>query len=475
MDVIKEKKIENYPEAFSLKLTEIIVEQMKNKICQILLEDGTKGTGFFCKIPFPDNNNKLSVLITNNHVINKFGNEISIIYKDGKLKKIELNDRKKYTNEEYDITIIEIKEKDNIKEYLEIDENIMNEGYNIIYIKQSIYLLQYLNEEKLVSYGIIKSSDLTKEYNFLHLCYTENGSSGGPILNKENKVIGIHKEGHKLNNYNKGLFINQPIKEFFCLNEINKENNLKLEEKLDLSNKNIKNIYIEILENNQLQELYLNNNQISDIKLLEKVKFENLEELDLNNNKISDIEILEKVKFYNLKTLNLSNNQISDIEIFDKVKFKNLEQLGLENNKISKIEVLEKVNFENLQGLYLNNNQISDINVLEKVKFENLEELGLRNNQISDINVLENVKFKNLQGLSISNNQISDIEVLEKVKFENLEKLYLNNNQISDIKVFEKVKFKNLQVLRLNHNQINKNKFSSLIKVLKNTIENFKC
>ena len=321
MDVIKEKKIEDYPEAFSLKSTEIIVEQMKNKICQILIKDGTKGTGFFCKIPFPDNNNKLSVLITNNHVINKIENEISIIYKDNELKKIELNDRKKYTNEEYDITIIEIKEnRDNIKDYFEIDENIMNEGYNIKYIKQSIYLLQYLKEERLVSYGIIK--ELNGEYNFKHLCHTENGSSGGPILNKENKVIGIHKEGHKINNYNIGLFINKPIKEFICINEINKRYNLKIENntKIDLNNKNIKNIDIKILENIQIKGLYLGNNQISDIKVLEKVKFENLEKLGLGNNQISDIKVLEKVKFENLQELYLDNNQIDIIKYSSLIK-----------------------------------------------------------------------------------------------------------------------------------------------------------
>ena len=42
---------------------------MKNGgICKIL---GKKeGNGFFTKIPFPDNNNLLSVLITNNHILN---------------------------------------------------------------------------------------------------------------------------------------------------------------------------------------------------------------------------------------------------------------------------------------------------------------------------------------------------------------------------------------------------------------------
>ena len=30
----------------------------------------TQGTGFFCKIPFPNKENMIPVLMTNNHVIN---------------------------------------------------------------------------------------------------------------------------------------------------------------------------------------------------------------------------------------------------------------------------------------------------------------------------------------------------------------------------------------------------------------------
>ena len=45
----------------------------------------------------------------------------------------------KYTNKEYDITIIELKEKDNIKNYLELDDNIIND-LNEEYIDKTIYI-----------------------------------------------------------------------------------------------------------------------------------------------------------------------------------------------------------------------------------------------------------------------------------------------------------------------------------------------
>ena len=81
MSEIKEKELKDYPQAISLKSTEIILEQMKKNICKIIRDDGSKGTGFFCKIPFI-NNNHLSVLLTNNHVINDLNKNITIFYDD---------------------------------------------------------------------------------------------------------------------------------------------------------------------------------------------------------------------------------------------------------------------------------------------------------------------------------------------------------------------------------------------------------
>ena len=55
-----------------------------------------------------------------------------------------------------------------------------------------------------------------------HLCSTENGSCGSPILNLfNNKVIGIHKESSTHFRYNIGSFLKKPIQEFYEQN-INK-------------------------------------------------------------------------------------------------------------------------------------------------------------------------------------------------------------------------------------------------------------
>ena len=117
MEIIKEKEIKDKPMAISFECNEIIMEQMKKNICKIKMKDGSQGTGFFCKIPFPTREKLLPVLITNNHIINqdllhKENEKVSLIIKnEKKVKTINLNNRMKYTNSDYDITILELREE----------------------------------------------------------------------------------------------------------------------------------------------------------------------------------------------------------------------------------------------------------------------------------------------------------------------------------------------------------------------------
>ena len=217
-NVEKEIILANYPPPISIKGTEIILDQMKKYISKIFIKDGGKGTGFFCYINYE--NISLPVMITNNHVINKYyfenNNVLKVtFYNDFEDKTITLNDKRLiYTNKDYDTTIIQIRpEKDGIHNFLEIDENIFREESNLLYEKQSIYIIQYPKGEAGVSYGMIQYID---NYDITHLCCTDNGSSGSPILNiSNNKIIGLHKEGvHGIYKINKGTFLKFPINDF---------------------------------------------------------------------------------------------------------------------------------------------------------------------------------------------------------------------------------------------------------------------
>lgn len=89
---------------------------MEKSIFKIYLEDRGYGTGFLCKIPFPDSYNLLPTLITSNQVLEEnyiIKNKIKISLNNNKISYYLNYDnlRKIYSIINYDITFIEIKKK----------------------------------------------------------------------------------------------------------------------------------------------------------------------------------------------------------------------------------------------------------------------------------------------------------------------------------------------------------------------------
>ena len=220
-NIIKEVLIENSPSSVTAKGIEKILFQMKKCTCRIIIADENKGTGFFCKIKVNKNKEILPVLITNNHILNsedlRINKLITFIFNEDKeIRKIKIDEQRKvYTDKELDVSFIEIKPNDNINDYLEVDEDIIEVKESIRetkYKKYSIYLMHYpKNDEVEVSFGqILYINDL----NIIHICNADNGSSGAPILSlKSFKVIGIHLGGI-YNKNNKGTIIKYPIVRF---------------------------------------------------------------------------------------------------------------------------------------------------------------------------------------------------------------------------------------------------------------------
>ena len=360
-EIKKEKYLNESPIPISIEQTEKILIQMRKSICKIF--KGHNGTGFFCKFPLLNSKEYLYVLITNNHILGKddIKNNSTVTFTIGdetNIRNIKINTkRKKYTNVELDITIIEIKpEKDNISKnnFLELDDNINQDEESLknFYEKKSIYLLGYPEAKEVkVSYGVINTLNLDKK-KINHLCNTKEGSSGSPILLLENsKIIGVHFgcPGKKFE-VNYGTFIKYPYLNFLNNNEFEENEEKETEfssinDNLDKNNNNniLKEIKIEIFDD----EKYLN---------YAKILFELFNKLKNNKEKSYSIDIYKKDLFkwkitlgkkrpliidfsradppeYNLKSIiylegtNSNIDDVVDLDLFDEINLNiNLEE-----------------------------------------------------------------------------------------------------------------------------------------------------
>lgn len=218
-DIKKEKYIKNATCSIFINGIETILQQMKKSICKIYGKNEMCSTGFFCKIPFPDDQHLLPVLVTTDFAIDteKLVTKISL-NDENEFRELKIDGKRKLLiNKKLNCAIIELVPEDKINDFLELDESVFKglgkEVDEFYYRKKSIYLLQYLKGEKVaMNSGIIKKKDDTK---IMHLCNTEMGSSGAPIILLENfKVVGFHLGSSKQFDENFGILLQFPIKEF---------------------------------------------------------------------------------------------------------------------------------------------------------------------------------------------------------------------------------------------------------------------
>ena len=151
----------------------------------------------------------------------------------------------------------------------------------------------------------------------------------------------------------------------------------------------------------------------------------NLQLLWLQGNQITDISSLANLTTVSELSLALSDNQITDISSLANLTNPNLRDLWLQNNQIRDVSPLE--NMTMLTSLSLGGNQIRDVSPLENLT--NLGGLWLQRNQIRDLSPLENMTI--LTSLSLGGNQITDLSPLESMTM--LTHLWLSDNQITDL------------------------------------------
>ena len=178
---------------------------LRKSLCVINLQKRKKSIGFLCKIPSPDKNNLLPILVVNKNLINENKteeNKIIINLKDeNKEICIYLKNKIIYKNEFFDIAFIEITDE-NFKEdnYFELDEIIVNKSIKEVNIYNNIYTLKYKKEKIYISLGELREI-LEEKDNIYSFSKIKLESNIFPIINhKNNKLIGIHINNNPIYN-----------------------------------------------------------------------------------------------------------------------------------------------------------------------------------------------------------------------------------------------------------------------------------
>ena len=369
-------KIEDLIEPVTILGTKKILNQLMHCICQIKIK-GEFGTGFFCQIPYK--NETIKVLMTNYHVLNendlKENKKIKLLINDEKeyiIIDLEI-ERKKYFNKDYDIAIIELKDKDKIKDYLELDDNLFKVYSELFYINKSIYTLQYSNgKNACVSYGLLNNID---NYNIMDKCFI-NYSFGSPILNlQNNKLIGIQtKSSNHIDIM--GTLLKLPLQDFINKNFINVEKN----------------------------SIIINKIEYKIIKELGKGGF----------GKVNQVLSKSDNKFYAIKEIPIKEETKDKIESFQ-----------------NEANILSKFNCDNIVKYY---NTYKDDNkfyiLMEFCGYENLKnyiDKNRNNSTLIEPNILNNI----IKQICIGIKEIHDMKIVHRdLKPENI---FINENM--DIKI----------------------------------------
>src|SRR6266568_259925 len=196
--------------------------------------------------------------------------------------------------------------------------------------------------------------------------------------------------------------------------------------KLGLSGLALTQLPPELWQLTNLQELYLNENQL--IRLPPEIgKLSNLRELELRGNQLNELPA-ELWQLTTLQWINLHSNQLSQLPT-EIGKLANLQRLSLTRNRLSQLP-LELGWLGNLEMLALGGNPLSYISP-EIWKLPKLKELMLWGTQLSTLPP-EIGQLTSLQRLSLKNIHLSQLPP-ELWQLTSLQELSLENNQLSQL------------------------------------------
>lgn len=211
--------------------------------------------------------------------------------------------------------------------------------------------LQYLslNDNKIEDIKVLESMDFSnlKELNLQN----NNIKKVEPLLETKMPVLELlriegnndlnpvmHEMKQLIKKYTKKIvFVVQTYQDFNKKYDVSIS---KTNKKLDLNGNSkgseiLKDLYLLLPENNEVEELRLVECSLENISYISRIFLPNVQKIDLSFNKIIHIEPLCDLKSKKLRTLYLNDNNISDISPLKRIKFYgDKPKITIENNNI---------------------------------------------------------------------------------------------------------------------------------------------
>jgi surface protein len=412
-----------------------VQNKISNKKKKGRLETGF-GSGCFIHLDKEDIPLK-KFLLTNNHVLDeariKGDKELDILY-NGKIKKINLSKRKRYTDEDIDYTCIEIFDEDNIEQFYYIDPRVFKNDPSLFF-GEDIFVLHYPKGGDLsFSLGKIKDVKNSKIY---HDCSTEEGSSGSPVVSRYNlSIIGLHYGTKHEYNCAKGIS--------FILNDIKiKCNNFIIAEfEIDKENINKEFRIINSFENSKLEfkmsdkNINPNEKEIKDNCIIEV----NNKPIPFSYNYKHSKEERIIIKYTFLNYLNNINSMFRGCYLLKSIDLSNFKskQVNNMNFLFSNNYSLKRIVFSNLTTYFTTEN-VTDMNGMFN-GCNNLTELDLLKFNTAKVT---NMSYMFAYCKTLSNLDLSSFNT-EKVvdmswmfydcrKLEKLDLSHFNTNKVKDM------------------------------------------
>ena len=372
-------------------------EDAKQNILRLIVGDNAIGSGFLCKI-YIEKDKPMPALITCYHVVDEDymkNNEIlyfSYLSNDVNTEKVlDLQIKRLiYQDKKLDITIIEIKEEDNLDIYsfLEMDTSIIVNNPELVDKKdKKVYSLHYPEGVEKVKYSQGEVVDLIDDIKFSTNNWTEPGSSGSPIINyKNNYVIGIHSRSDQDEKERTGLctILNYAIKKF----SENKSEEIKSKYKRLYPKSD--EMYLDYLIPNKKKEITLFNNKFVkknkslctfiyngyEKNIIQKFEINNITKEDKNKGEIriilKGINYIRDMDYMlyqcdELKKIIATGTDVSNVETMRSAfeQCKNLEEITNTSNWRLK-------NVISLRGLFYKCPKLKDVPGIEKWDPKNL-------------------------------------------------------------------------------------------------------